>query len=88
MSARLIASVVIFVWGFAGAADAGILFSGERKLNNLVSELLEVASITESSGPFAFSRSCDGWILISTTGKGTGTVRVLLDKDLDAVISR
>src|SRR5439155_1291384 len=65
--------------GFAGAAQAGILFAGERKLNNLVSELLAVSSISKSSQPFTFARSNDGWILISSTAQGMGTVNVILD---------
>ena len=62
-----------------------ILFSGERKLNNLVSELLEVMSISEPSNRFAFTRSSDGWILVSSTSQGNGTTRVVLDKS-DSVI--
>src|SRR5881628_2922201 len=80
MSARVIASMVVFIGGFAGAAGAEIHFSGERKLNNLVSELLEVSSISKSSKPFTFSRSIDGWIFISATCSGKGTVTVILDK--------
>src|SRR2546425_19935 len=81
MSARLIASVVIFICGFAGVAEAEILFSGEKKLNNLVSELLEVSSISRSSNSFAFARSRDGWIFISSTYKGKGTVSIILDQE-------
>jgi hypothetical protein len=54
MRARLIVAVVIFICGVAGAAEARILFSGEKKLNNLVSELLEVSSISKSDESFAF----------------------------------
>src|SRR6266487_3938121 len=88
VSPRLIASIVVFVCGFAGAGKAGILFSGEKKLNNLVSVLLEVSSISESAKPFTFTRSNDGWIFVSWTSKGKGTVRVVLDKRLggDSVI--
>src|SRR5436190_5621932 len=80
MSPSLIASIAISLSGFAAAAQAGILFAGERKLNNLVSELLEVSSISKSSKPFTFTRSSDGWIFISSTCKGKGTVSVILDK--------
>ena len=80
MSGRLIASVVIFICGIAGATEAEILFSGEKKLNNLVSELLEVVSISKSSKPISFTRSSDGWIFISSNCRGKGTVRVILDK--------
>src|SRR5882672_11712363 len=84
MNARLIALVLILICGFAGAAEAAVLFSGERKLNNLVSELLEVSSITRSGESFTFTRSSEGWVLISSTGKGM--VRVVLDKESSEVI--
>src|SRR5262249_44359726 len=79
MSARLICSIAVFVCGFTGRAEERLLFSGERRLNNLVSELLQVASISTTSNPFAFTRSSDGWILISASCKGTGTVSGILD---------
>ena len=84
MSARRLASIAIIICGIAGAAEADVLFSGERKRNNLVSELLEVSSISRSGESFTFTRSGSGWIYISSSGKGT--TRVLLDKELDAVI--
>src|SRR6266568_3711211 len=68
MSAKLFVAIVILIAGFSGAAEAGILFSGEQKLNNLVSVLLEVASISESNQTFTFTRSSGGWIFISSTG--------------------
>src|SRR5207247_10304340 len=40
--------VVIFIRGFAGTAGAAIPLSGEKKLNNLVSELLTTAKLTVS----------------------------------------
>ena len=86
MSARVIASMVVFIGGFAGAAGAEIHFSGERKLNDLVSELLEVSSISKSSKPFTFTRSSDGWIFISSSCNGNGTVSLTLDKESRAVI--
>src|SRR6266850_4269125 len=90
MSARLIASFFISICGLAKAAGAEILFTGERELNNLVSELLAVSSVSKSSEPFAFTRSSDGWIFISATCKGIGTVRVMLDRERggDTVIVR
>ncbi len=65
--------------GFAGVTEAKILFSGEKKLNNVVSELLEVSSISKSSKPFSFSRSSDGWIFVSITLEGKGFVKISLD---------
>ena len=81
MSARSLASIAILIGGFAGAAEVGDLLSGERRLNNLVSELLQVTSISNSSKPFTFARSSDGWIFISAICRGKGTVRVILNKE-------
>ncbi len=36
---------------FAGVTEAKVLFSGEKKQNNLVSELLEAASISKTGNP-------------------------------------
>jgi hypothetical protein len=79
--ASLFASIAIFIPGLAGAAEADVLFSGERRLNNLVSALLEVSSISPSSNSFTVVRSNDGWLFISSTCKDAGTVRVFLDKE-------
>src|ERR1041385_7024872 len=65
----------------AGTVAAEMLFSGERRVNNLVSELLEVSSISGSSNPFTFTRPSDGWIDISLVAQGEGTVRVILDEE-------
>ncbi len=75
-----IAAVLVFLSGLAGRAEAAIPSVGQRKLNNLVSELLAVSSISQSRQPFTFAGSNDGWIFISATCKGTGTVRVVLDQ--------
>lgn len=71
-------------------AVANLLFSGERPRNNLVSDLLEVASISDPSASFHFSRLRDGWIFISATHTGNGTATILLDdapRDTAVVIS-
>jgi hypothetical protein len=90
MRANLIALIVysLFVGSAAWAADATVLFSGEKKWNNLVSDLLLVSPISKSGTSFPFTRSNDGWILISATCKGKGTVHIILDKSprRDAVI--
>ena len=86
MSPRLIASILVFVCGCAGAREAGTLFSGEKKLNNLVSSLLEVSSISKSGQSFTFTRSSGGWIFVSSTGKGQGIVRVILDKSDSLIV--
>ena len=82
----LIAFASVFLCGPARTAEGETLSSGERKLNNLVSELLEVTSLSESSRPLTFTRSGDGWILVSATCNGKGTARVLLNEEPDPVI--
>lgn len=79
MSARLIAAILILICGFAGTADAEVLFAGEKRLNNLASELLEVASISQSRQRFAFTRPSDGWIFVSAACNGMA--RVVLDPE-------
>ena len=58
----------MLICGFAGVTE--VLFPGEKKQNNLVSELLESASISKTGNPLTFTRSSDGWIFISANYKG------------------
>ncbi len=84
--ASLVLIVLLSLLGrFAIAADPSV--SGEKKLNNLVSQLLRVPSISSSSQSFSFSRSSDGWIFISSTCEGDGTIRVILDEELISIQS-
>src|SRR4051794_38690654 len=53
--------------------------SSARKLNNLVSVLLEVPAISKPDQTFAFVRPDDGWIFVSATGKGKGSLSITLD---------
>jgi hypothetical protein len=86
----LIALIVVspIVCTFAGDAEPTVLLSGEKKRNNLVSELLEASSISKSGHSLPFTRSSDGWVLISAAYRGKGTVCIMLDKAprRDAVI--
>src|SRR5258707_9261645 len=59
--------------------DGTVVFAGEKKRNNLVSELLEVAAISKSGNSFNFTRSAEGWIFISAAYKGKGKLNILLD---------
>lgn len=86
MRVKLIPIFLIALCGLARAAETAVLFAGEKRRNNLVAELLEVASIAKSSQPFTFTRSSDGWIHIAAISKGAGIVRFLLDKVPAAVI--
>jgi hypothetical protein len=82
MKVTLVASILlsIFLCEIAGGAEATVLFSGEKKLNNLVSELFKASSISKSSNSFTFSRPSEGWIFISATYNGKGTAHIILDK--------
>src|SRR5262245_42690554 len=59
--------------------DRTVVLSGEKKRNNLVSELLDVAAIPKSDDAFAFTRSGEGWILISAACQGQGKVTIRLE---------
>ncbi len=78
--------MTILTCGLAGAAPSEIRFSGERKLNNLVSDLLEVSSISKPGESFRFTRSGDGWVFVALNCKGDGTVRVILDKESETAL--
>jgi hypothetical protein len=74
------AVVASFLLSLICVADAGVRFSGEKKLNNLAADLLEASSIAKSSKAIPFTRSREGWIYISAACQGNGTVRIILDK--------
>ena len=84
MNARWMA--VVILGGFTGNAFAAILFSGERKLNNLVSALLVVSAISNANQSFRLTRPSDGWVFVSATCRGKGTARVTLEKEVNPLI--
>src|SRR5262245_5890477 len=51
-------------WG-----DGTVVFSGQKKQNNLVSELLEVTAVSKSGNSFAFTRPGEGWIFLAAAYK-------------------
>jgi len=57
-----------------------VRFAGEKKLNGVASELLEISSVSKPSNRFTFSRSNDGWIFVAATFRGKGMVGIFLDK--------
>src|SRR5262245_22520302 len=59
--------------------DTVVVFSGEKKRNNLVSDLLEVTAISKASNTFAFTRSRDGWIFVSADYRGQGRLSILFE---------
>jgi len=55
--------------------------TGEKRLNNLVSELFQTSSIRKSGGSFQFTRHAGGWIFISASHRGKGTLTLLIDNE-------
>ena len=92
MRAVIIASILMptIASGVAGATEPTVVFSGAQKRNNLVTELLEVASISEPGRAFTFTRPDDGWVFLTARRQGKGTVRIVLDERPgdDAVVAR
>ncbi len=72
--------VALLTCGSAGASQASVLVSREKRLNNLVSELLEVSSISKPGRALTFTRPQPGWVFVSLTGQGNGKVTVTLDR--------
>src|SRR5262245_13498266 len=54
--------------------------AAERRLNNLVSTLADVSSISGANTALKFQRASDGWVFVSTTSSGQGNVMVLIDQ--------
>ena len=80
MKSILLVSLLLSICVCERARGEGtVVFSGERKQNNLVSELLEVASISKSGNSFSFTRSREGWIFVSATYRGKGKLTVLFE---------
>jgi hypothetical protein len=90
MKAVLVASILLssVVGHRARGAEPTVDFSGERKLNNLVTQLLEATLVSKSGNAFSFTRPRPGWILVSADCKGTGTLKIALDKESDPLIVR
>jgi hypothetical protein len=81
MNRTLVGAVLVSSWVCAAArGDGTVVFSGQKKRNNLVTELLEVAGISKSGSSFAFTRSGEGWIFVSAAYTGKGRLKILLDQ--------
>src|SRR5690242_16020944 len=63
----------------ASAAEPPLKTPGEKKRNNLVTELLHATAIATPRAEFTFTRATEGWVFIATSFKGTGTSRITLD---------
>lgn len=69
----LMTSVCHFVHG-----DGTVTFTGEKKRNNLVSDLLAVETISKSGNSFALTTSREGWIFVSAKCQGQGMLNIRL----------
>jgi hypothetical protein len=73
----------LFVLDSAATAESRVVFSGEKRQNNLVAELLEVAEISQPSNSFAFTRVHAGYIFVTADCRGKGMVTLKLDGVLE-----
>ena len=74
MSRGLLCAILCSIIACESARGDGIVvFSGEKKRNNLVSELLEVSAVSKSGNAFKFRRSgADGFSFpFRTRAKGS-----------------
>src|SRR5579862_6481020 len=73
------AAALVIARGLAAASDVNPAFAEPQRINNLAALLLDVvhSPTTES---FPFVRGNDGWIFLSFTTHGEGTIRLTLDK--------
>jgi hypothetical protein len=60
-------------------ANSRVVFSGEKRQNNLVAVLLEVAEISQPQSSFAFNRAHEGFIFVTADFRGRGTLTLGLD---------
>ncbi|HTA30482.1 MAG TPA: hypothetical protein VK731_08345 [Candidatus Cybelea sp.] len=77
--APCLAIALAFMRGFADAAEGVAAMPENRKLNNLVELLLDIAPATGAQS-CSFVRPSAGWIFISFTTRGDGAVQLTLDK--------
>src|ERR1700730_10379759 len=67
-----------FLCTLASGAEAPLTTPVEKKRNNLVTELLHAAAIADPSAEFTFTRATEGWGLLATRCKETGTSKSTL----------
>ncbi len=79
MFAICTAFALILAHDLPAALSAEASVPEPKALNNLVAVLLDEAP-DAAAGSFPFVRPSDGWIFISFTTSGNGTIRLMLDK--------
>src|SRR5258708_2829873 len=76
-------SLALTLFGIlVGTGEPPAVLAGEKKLINLVSNLLEVGSISKPDSTFRFTRENEGWVFISAAFHGGGSARIWLDNQL------
>jgi hypothetical protein len=70
----------LFVFVSTAAGESRAVSSGERRQNNLVVELLDIAEISQPGDSFAFERDGAGYIFVAAKCRGKGTVTIKLDE--------
>ncbi|HZR16774.1 MAG TPA: DUF4185 domain-containing protein [Verrucomicrobiae bacterium] len=60
----------------------------ERRLNNIVSELLVVNSTADPRKPYTFNRAHDGWTYVSVSFRGQETPALYLDDEMIGASAR
>src|SRR5579872_7483799 len=82
MRTRFFASLLLLLFADSPLdAKPTLLFSGHRKLNNVVSELLVVVDISPPGGTFQFQADRDGWLFLSAKLQGNGAINVSIDAE-------
>src|SRR5262245_28120091 len=80
MTRTLLGALLLATCAGEGArGDGTVVFSGEKKWNNLVAELLEVAAVSKAGNGFKFTRPREGWIFLSAAYQGKGKLTIRLD---------
>src|SRR5689334_5560880 len=76
--------------GLADLAAAETRLPPHSKLNNLVSELLEISSLSGTNQEFTFTCPRDGWIHVTSSwnGKGSAWLRLEGESQPDTISSR
>lgn len=78
MKTKLIVAALLFPGTCLYLLAAGTDFVGERRLNNLGSDLV-IADQLAKADSFDFSRSRDGWIFVALSGDESHSAQVLID---------
>lgn len=80
MNRKTISAILLLICvGGMARGDGAVVFSGEKKKNNLVSDLLEVDAISGTGNSFKFTRRDPGWVFVAAQYTGKGKLALNLD---------